>query len=147
MSRKKTIIAFIVTLFTLVVGCSRNHYKNALSKPYVIHGILYRPIHTTTYKRIGIASWYGKRFAGKKTADGEIFDMKLLTAAHPTLPIPSFARVTNLDNDRSIVVRVNDRGPFSKHRIIDLSPAAAEQLGYKEQGTARVLVEYLGKAD
>ena len=99
------------------------------------------------YREIGVASWYGHPFHGRKTANGEVYDMHGMTAAHPTLPLPSIARVTNLENGRSITVRVNDRGPFAKRRIIDLSRRAAWELGFKDQGTAEVEVEYLGLAD
>ena len=94
----------------------------------------------------GIASWYGPQFHGKRTANGEYFDQEELTAAHPTLPMPVLVRVTNLENGRSLVVRVNDRGPFVNGREIDLSRKAAELLGYDRKGTARVRVQYVGRA-
>lgn len=97
--------------------------------------------------QVGTASWYGKQFHGKKTAIGEIYDMHALTAAHPTMELPSFAKVTNLQNGRSIIVRVNDRGPFLHGRIIDLSYAAAVKLGYQKQGTTRVRVERITRHD
>ncbi len=93
------------------------------------------------FRQRGTASWYGKRFHGKKTASGEPYDMYAMSAAHPTLPIPSYARVTNLANGRSVIVRVNDRGPFHAGRVIDLSYAAAHKLGYIAQGSAQVEVE------
>ena len=93
------------------------------------------------YRKEGVASWYGRRFHGKKTASGERYDMYAMTAAHPTLPIPSYARVTALNSGKSVVVRINDRGPFHSKRIIDLSYAAAHKLGYIKQGSARVRVE------
>jgi rare lipoprotein A len=93
------------------------------------------------YKQRGVASWYGKRFHGKKTSSGERYDMYAMTAAHPVLAIPSYARVTNLGNGKSVVVRVNDRGPFHDGRLIDLSYAAAYKLGYVGNGSARVEVE------
>ncbi|MDB2574712.1 septal ring lytic transglycosylase RlpA family protein, partial [Alphaproteobacteria bacterium] len=99
-----------------------------------------------TYDNTGIASWYGSKFHGRRTANGEIFDMDLLTAAHPTLPMPVRAKVTNLENGRSVVVRINDRGPFAKDREIDMSRHAADVLGFKEKGTAQVRVQYLGRA-
>ena len=95
------------------------------------------------YKARGFASWYGSKFHGKKTANGETYDMFAMTAAHPTLRIPAYVRVTNLDNGRQVVVRVNDRGPFLHDRLIDLSYAAAKKLGYADKGLARVEVEYI----
>ena len=100
---------------------------------------------TRTYDNTGMASWYGPKFDGRRTANGEIFDMDLLTAAHPTLPMPIRAKVTNLENGKSVIVRINDRGPFAKNREIDMSRRAAEVLGFREKGTAsRVRVQYLG---
>src|SRR5690606_29824158 len=98
--------------------------------------------HDPHYDRIGIASWYGSDFHGRLTANGEIYDQNRLTAAHPTLPLPSTVRVTNLSNGRSVVVRVNDRGPFLHDRIIDLSRTAAQQLGFANRGLAKVRVTY-----
>ena len=117
-----------------------------IGTPYQIENLWYYPQEDATYDSTGTASWYGPKFNGRRTANGEIFDMDLLTAAHPTLPMPVRARVTNLENGRSVVVRVNDRGPFAKDREIDMSRRAAEVLGFKEQGTARVRVQYLGRA-
>ncbi|EAU56203.1 septal ring lytic transglycosylase RlpA family protein [Mariprofundus ferrooxydans] len=97
----------------------------------------------THYDKTGIASWYGKDFHGKRTANGERYDMHALSAAHKTLPLPTLVRVTNLDNGRAVIVRVNDRGPFVKERLIDLSYAAAKELGYANQGTAHVRVQTL----
>jgi len=112
--------------------------------PYQVRGVWYYPLASNErYDRVGIASWYGKKFDGKKTANGERYDMYAMTAAHTTLPLPSRVRVTNLSNGRSVVVRVNDRGPFVKDRIIDLSYAAAKALGYMKQGTTRVRVQTL----
>jgi rare lipoprotein A len=111
--------------------------------PYKVAGQWYKPKETYSFEQTGIASWYGPNFHGKKTANGETFDMYELTAAHKTLQIPSLVRVTNLENGRSIVVRINDRGPFSKGRIIDLSKRGAELLGFKNQGTARVKLQIL----
>jgi rare lipoprotein A len=93
-----------------------------------------------------LASWYGDAFHGRLTANGEVYDVRGLTAAHPTMPLPSYARVTNLRNNRSVVVRVNDRGPFARGRIIDVSETAAEMLGFRRAGTAKVKVEYVGPA-
>lgn len=117
-----------------------------VGKPYQIKGRWYRPQEDPDYKAVGAASWYGDAFHGRLTANGEIYDMTHLTAAHPTLPLPSYARVTNLKNGNSVVVRINDRGPFARGRIIDLSRRAAELLDYTHAGVAKVEVEYLGKA-
>jgi len=117
-----------------------------VGKPYRIGLRWYRPRIDTGYDRTGMASWYGTAFHGKKTANGEYFDMNRLTAAHPTLPLPSFVRVTNLANNRTIVVRINDRGPYARGRIIDLSRETARQLGFEHLGTARVRVRWIGKA-
>jgi rare lipoprotein A len=110
--------------------------------PYTVLGKTYRVLPTELgYNERGVASWYGEKFHGHKTSNGEVFDMYQASAAHKSLPIPSFLRVTNLDNNRSIIVRVNDRGPFHGDRIIDLSYAAALKLGYSDRGTARVQLE------
>jgi len=112
--------------------------------PYRIAGRWYYPMQTAAaYDETGTASWYGRDFHGKKTANGERYDMHALSAAHKTLPMPTLVRVTNLENGRSVVVRVNDRGPFVKNRLIDLSYAAARQLGYDNKGTAHVRVQTL----
>ncbi len=115
------------------------YYK--IGKPYQINGVWYYPAADPSYDQTGIASWYGAAFHGKMTADGEIFDPNALTAAHQTLPLPTYARVTDLENGRSIVVRINDRGPFVNGRIIDLSRRSAQLLGFEQQGTARVRVQ------
>lgn len=120
---------------------SKGSYK--VGKPYVINGVRYVPGVDYGYSETGIASWYGPGFHGKRTANGERFDQNELTAAHRTLPMPSLVRVTNLDNGKSIVARVNDRGPFSRNRIIDVSKRGAELLGFKLQGTAKVRVDVL----
>lgn len=122
------------------------HGVYKVGNPYQINGVWYYPKEDPNYDETGIASWYGDQFHAKTTANGEIFDMNEVTAAHPTLPLPSLVRVTNLDNGRSIVVRVNDRGPYVNGRIIDLSRRSAQLLGYEQQGTARVRVQYLGPA-
>ena len=109
-------------------------------------GRWYTPKHQPNYNQVGMASWYGTQFHGKKTANGEIFDMNNLTAAHPTLPIPSYVRVTNLANNRTLVLRVNDRGPYAHNRIMDLSRKAASLLDTKSKGVGRVRVQYLGPA-
>jgi rare lipoprotein A len=112
------------------------------NRTYAALGKTYTPQTTyRAYREEGVASWYGRRFHGKKTASGELYDMYAMTAAHPTLPIPSYARVTALDNGKSVVVRINDRGPFHSSRVIDLSYAAAYKLGYLGRGSTRVRVE------
>lgn len=117
------------------------HYK--VGNPYEIAGIRYFPEEDYTYAETGIASWYGPKFHGRPTANGEVFDMNMVSAAHKTLPMPSVVRVTNLQNGRSLVVRVNDRGPFVAGRIIDLSRRTADLLDIRRQGTAPVRVEIL----
>lgn len=117
-----------------------------VGQPYQIKGKWYYPENDPTYQRVGEASWYGSNFHGNLTANGEIYDMNLLTAAHPTMPLPSYARVTNLKNGSSLIVRVNDRGPFKKDRIIDLSKQAATILGYVDKGVTDVKVEYIAEA-
>ncbi len=114
--------------------------------PYQVAGRWYVPAHEPNYDEVGTASWYGPTFHGKAAASGETFDENELTAAHPTLPIPSLVRVTNLENGRSVVVRLNDRGPFVDDRIIDLSKAAGAQLDMHAKGTAKVRVQYVGPA-
>lgn len=112
--------------------------------PYVVAGITYRPLQSSKgYVEQGIASWYGTEFHGRRTANGEIFDMEGYSAAHTTLPLPLMVRVTNLENGRQMDLRINDRGPFVKNRLIDLSVAAAKALGYYNVGTALVRVEAL----
>jgi rare lipoprotein A len=118
-----------------------------IGNPYQIDGTWYYPREQPNYDETGIASWYGPTFYGHHTANGEMYDGKAMTAAHRTLPMPVNVRVTNLDNGRSIVVRVNDRGPYAKGRIIDLSEAAARELDVIRLGTARVRVTYLARAD
>ena len=112
------------------------------NNPYTVFGKQYVPDKALRpYKQRGIASWYGRKFHGQPTSSGERYDMYKMTAAHPTLPIPSYARVTNLENGKSVIVRINDRGPFHAVRIIDLSYAAAAKLGFVNAGSARVEVE------
>ena len=120
------------------------HYK--VGAPYKINGRWYHPAADPDYEEIGVASWYGRQFHGKPTANGEIFDMNRLSAAHTTLPLPSIVEVENLANGRTLAVRVNDRGPFAKNRIIDVSREVARRLGFEEEGLARVRVRYLGPA-
>ena len=117
-----------------------------IGRPYIVAGRIYVPEEDVNYREEGTASWYGDDFHGRLTANGEVFDMGALTAAHPTLPMPCYARVTNLSNGKSLVVRVNDRGPYHGNRLIDVSNKAAELLEFKGNGVARVRVEYVGRA-
>lgn len=117
-----------------------------VGKPYAVAGRVYVPEENINYSAIGRASWYGDDFHGRYTANGEVFDMNSISAAHPTLPLPSYVRVTNLANHRSIVVRVNDRGPYVGDRLIDVSVKTAELLGFYGHGVARVKVDYVGRA-
>src|SRR5579863_3286937 len=117
-----------------------------VGKPYTVAGRVYVPEEDVNYRQDGLASWYGDDFHGRLTANGEIFDMTSLSAAHPTLPMPSYARVTNLANGKSLIVRVNDRGPYHDNRVMDVSSRAAELLEFKGNGVARVRVEYVGRA-
>jgi rare lipoprotein A len=117
-----------------------------VGKPYEIGGRWYTPMEQPDYDEVGMASWYGEQFHNRYTADGEVFDMRLPSAAHKTLPLPSLVEVTNLANGRKIVVRVNDRGPFVDGRIIDLSREAATELGFLAQGLTEVRVRYVGQA-
>jgi rare lipoprotein A len=126
-------------------GPDLGHYK--LGKPYQVSGRWYYPSYDPSYSAVGVASWYGYPFHGRATANGELFDRNRVSAAHPTLPLPSIVRVTNLANQRQLELRVNDRGPFVGDRIIDLSQAAARALGFEQQGTTEVRVEFVGLAD
>lgn len=117
-----------------------------VGNPYVIAGRTYVPQENTNYRAEGKASWYGADFHGRLTANGEAYDMHGLSAAHPTLPLPSYVRVTNLENKRSVVVRVNDRGPYHDNRVIDLSMRAAKILGFYDKGIAQVRVEFVARA-
>ena len=114
--------------------------------PYMVGGRVYVPEADPNYRAEGLASWYGADFHGRATANGEIFDLNSISAAHPTLPLPSYVRVTNMSNGRSLIVRVNDRGPYHGNRIIDVSMRAAHLLGFTSRGTAWVRVEYVGRA-
>lgn len=120
--------------------------RDQIGKPYKVKGQWYHPREEPGYHKSGLASWYGDAFHGRLTANGEIYDMTHLTAAHPTMPLPSYARVTNTRNGASVIVRVNDRGPYAHGRIIDLSRRAAELLDYTHSGVAKVEVEYIGRA-
>jgi rare lipoprotein A len=117
-----------------------------IGRPYQQNGVTYVPAKDPGYRAEGIASWYGPDFHGRPTANGEVFDMNGISAAHPTLPMPSYLRVTNLANGRSIVVRVNDRGPYARERVVDLSIGAAKALDFYGQGLTRVRIEYVGRA-
>ncbi|BAV32528.1 rare lipoprotein A [Sulfuricaulis limicola] len=118
------------------------------NNPYSVYGVTYTPLADTGgYRERGVASWYGKKFHGKRTSSGEPYDMYAMTAAHKTLPLPSYVRVRNLQNDRSVVVRVNDRGPFLHNRLIDLSYAAAARLGILGTGTGVVEIEAVGPGE
>jgi rare lipoprotein A len=119
--------------------------RQMVGKPYTVAGRTYVP-NETPRPTEGLASWYGPNFHGRMTANGEVFDRDSIAAAHTTMPLPSYARVTNLQNGHSMIVRVNDRGPFHGNRVIDVSERAATALGFKRQGTARVRVEYVGRA-
>jgi rare lipoprotein A len=117
-----------------------------VGKPYSVNGRTYVPAANPSYRAEGMASWYGRDFHGRLTANGEVYDMHSISAAHTTLPLPSYVRVTNLDNGRSIIVRVNDRGPYHRNRLIDLSIGTAKALDFYSRGLARVRVEYVGPA-
>jgi len=154
-------IIFPLLLIGLVCGCSKKAPDitttpdqarlpngtggiHKTGNPYNIGGRWYTPMpFENGYDETGVASWYGRDFDGKPTANGETYDMHALSAAHKTLPLPTLVRVTNLENGRSVIVRVNDRGPFVKERLIDLSYAAAKALGYARNGTAHVRVQSL----
>ena len=125
---------------------ARGGGRDQIGKPYKVRGKVYYPKEEKDYRKVGLASWYGDAFHGRLTANGEIYDMTHLTAAHPTMPLPSYARVTNTANGSSVIVRVNDRGPYAHGRLIDLSKRAAEMLDYAHSGTAKVEVEYIGRA-
>jgi rare lipoprotein A len=115
------------------------------NRPYAVNGTTYQPLADARgYRERGVASWYGRKFHGRRTSSGETYDMYAMSAAHKTLPLPSYVRVRNLDNDKSVVVRVNDRGPFLHNRLIDLSYAAAARLGIVGTGTGVVEVEHVG---
>jgi rare lipoprotein A len=122
-------------------GAAQGLYK--VGKPYQVDGVWYYPHEDMNYDETGIASWYGQQFHGRFTANGEVFDLNTLTAAHHTLPLPSIVEVTNMENGRAIQLRVNDRGPFARGRIIDVSQHAAQLLGFDRNGTAKVHVKVL----
>ncbi len=128
------------------VRMPRGGGREQVGKPYVVRGKWYYPREDMAYDKSGTASWYGAAFHGRRTANGEIYDMNQLSAAHPTMPLPSYARVTNLANGNTLIVRVNDRGPYANGRLIDMSKRAAEMLDYTGSGTAQVRVQYVGRA-
>lgn len=166
LSHLGTVGVVLLVVIGIITACSRSERRISLNKriiqygqtvpkgggvykigrPYKIAGQWYHPKEDPYYNRVGIASWYGDLFHGRHTANGEIFDMDALTAAHPTLPIPVYVRVTNLSNGRNLIVRVNDRGPYKHNRIIDLSRQTARLLGMERRGTGRVRVQYIGRA-
>ena len=156
MNRSQTCV--VVALGVLAAGCASTDQEQGVSvppnagiykvgNPYQIGDTWYYPREQPDYDETGVASWYGPTFYGHPTADGEIYDAQALTAAHRTLPLPVNVRVTNLDNGKSLIVRVNDRGPFAKGRIIDVSERAAKLLGFYDFGTAKVRVTYVARAD
>jgi rare lipoprotein A len=130
----------------LATNLPRGGGRDQVGRPYQVRGQWFHPKEDPNYSKVGMASWYGDAFHGRLTANGEIYDMTHLTAAHPTMPLPSYARVTNTENGSSVIVRVNDRGPFARGRIIDLSRRAAELLDYQGNGVAKVQVDYIGRA-
>ncbi len=117
-----------------------------VGRPYTVAGHRYYPAENPSYTAVGMASWYGAAFHGRRTANGEVYDMASLSAAHPTMPLPSYARVTNLENGYSVIVRVNDRGPYHAGRVMDVSSRVADVLDMKAMGTAKVKVDYVGPA-
>jgi peptidoglycan lytic transglycosylase len=144
-----TLLGLVGVLVLGLAGCGSPGPEGAykLGAPYQIAGRWYYPEFDPNYDKVGIASWYGREFHGHATANGETFDRHELTAAHPTLPLPSIVRVTNLANQRQLELRVNDRGPFVGERLIDLSQEAARELGFERQGIARVRIQFVGLAD
>ena len=138
-----TTIEVGANLFKKIQDTNKPIYK--IGNPYEVAGIWYYPERDLTYDQTGIASWYGAEFGGKPTANGEVFDPQIVSAAHKTLPLPSAVRVTNLENGRALAVRINDRGPFVAGRIIDLSHKAARLLGFESKGLARVRVQILAE--
>lgn len=123
-------------------GGGRRH----VGKPYQVADIWFYPKHEPNYDKTGVASWYGPRFNKRMTSNGEWFDMEQMTAAHTTMELPSYAKVTNLENGREVIVRVNDRGPFVNDRIIDMSRRSADLLGFRRKGRAKTRVQYIGPA-
>jgi rare lipoprotein A len=144
MPPRNNLIAISVLLMSATVASAQHKRWDGsvkLGRPYEVDGVRYVPVDDRNYQGNGIASWYGDQFHGRPTSSGELYDMNDLTAAHRTLPMPSFIKVTNLDNDKSVVLRVNDRGPYHSNRIIDVSRKGAEALGFIGRGTAKVRLE------
>ncbi len=141
--RSKYPLLAAALLFAVPVQAQRKAWDGTakIGRPYEMDGVRYVPSDDLTYQESGVASWYGNKFHGRPTSSGELYDMEELTAAHRTLPMPSFIKVTNLDNGKSVVLRVNDRGPYHSNRLIDVSRRGAEELGFIGKGTARVRVE------
>lgn len=150
-------IICLIVLGMIVSACGTNNQVQTsappappgvkIGSPYKIAGKWYTPEANPTYNQVGIASWYGADFHNKQTANGEVYNMNALTAAHTTLPMPSFVRVTNLENRRSLILKVNDRGPFVGNRLIDVSRRGAQLLGFEKRGTTRVRVEAVSGPD
>jgi rare lipoprotein A len=142
---RRSIVLVAMASMLLVAGCAGDRRTGGaaptVGPAYVVNGTRYVPRADPGYAEVGIASWYGREYQGQRTASGERFDRNALTAAHKTLPLSSYVRVTNLTNGRSVVLRINDRGPFVRGRIVDVSERAAETLGFTQQGTTRVRVE------
>lgn len=149
MSHMGKLLIIIICASLAACGSSRGTYDTTaqpnpthkVGKPYRIAGKTYRPADDPDYDRTGLASWYGSKFHGRKTANGDVFNMNALTAAHTTLPMPSYVRVTNMDNGRWLILMVNDRGPFVGNRLIDVSRRAAQLLGFEKKGVTRVRVQ------
>ncbi len=160
-SNRYVSVIWIIVLVSVLSGCAETQFaihsakrivgattqpilpKYKIGKPYKINNIWYYPEENYNHNETGIASWYGAKFHGRKTANGEVYDMNALTAAHRTLPMPSYVRVTNLENGRSLVLRINDRGPFAHSRVVDISRRGSQLLGFQKAGTARVRVQIL----
>ena len=148
LNNKETELVDYSALFDHDEIVDENGYYNAnfkVGNPYIVEGKHYQPKTYESYQETGKASWYGNEFNGRRTANGELYNVQSLTAAHRTLPLPSWVKITNLRNNKSVIARVNDRGPFAKSRIIDVSQKVAEKLGFKNQGTTEVRVELLPK--
>ncbi len=150
LGRQIKMLGMVAAVF-LLAACSSGPdtstgAKRQVGQPYSVNGATYVPREAPGYDTVGIASWYGKRYHGRRTASGEIFDMNSGTAAHRTLPFGTRVQVTNLENGRSAVLKINDRGPFVRRRIIDVSWRAAQELGFVRQGTARVRVRLIQPA-
>jgi rare lipoprotein A (peptidoglycan hydrolase) len=146
-TRQAKLLKFKSSVIEVGKPVSESGRIDGVGSSYRVAGRTYIPHNDPNYRAEGRASWYGNAFHGRLTANGEIFNMNALSAAHPTLPLPSYVRVTNLENYRSLVVRVNDRGPYRGHRLIDVSMRAAMLLGFYDRGLAQVRVEYLDRAE